>query len=605
MASGQLSPFPSCADGLGFLHSVDCRSASSLLTPTASVGTVSSLTQGGDGDGRARTKTMQTKDIMKSPQPHRFQLIPSSKRKTPEQPSLPTRPSAQWRARTRADLSPDAFGRHDEGEGQDIFSPAASPLVPGLPDNVSLIPPTARPTHDCLKAPRSPRSPLSDGDLRHGTRLENMLSDAIHSPVFTTSRPASNASAFSTQTISASFTLVQDQASKRFSSASGTSHGDFHCQIDEASFLPDEQPISAFGNAGECTDNVGECADDDGATDEMCCFSELLAPTDEAATNCLRETTPLSVAAAEECGDDDALMSGDTSNTTSGTLDSLLSKYNDLPDLPHVPNLPWVIADADGPLTSPESLRRATDGSLPPHASPPPQKPLRDRRTFALRRQAIYAEYGFQIALPASDSDLGSGAGAGAGVGGSVKLLASPSKARAASAYVLSGSTSRSALSLSASSSGRSVADAAPDDGGRGRAGLERLSVQDAILNASRTPLLDTFAGPPTSTPRLAGPRALLAPAGDPPFLAADPTASVPAVAGRAEEKAWAPLRITKRNPVQREAVRISVSVSERRARLSAWEVDAGHHPVLQELIDEVDRALEQWRWILQLRTYL
>ena len=61
---------------------------------------------------------------------------------------------------------------------------------------------------------------------------------------------------------------------------------------------------------------------------------------------------------------------------------------------------------------------------------------------------------------------------------------------------------------------------------------------------------------------------------------------------GRAgEEKAWAPLRISKRNPVQREAVRISVSVSERRARLSAWEVDPGHHPVLQELIDELSPA--------------
>ncbi|KAH9887604.1 hypothetical protein C8Q73DRAFT_712544 [Cubamyces lactineus] len=80
----------------------------------------------------------------------------------------------------------------------------------------------------------------------------------------------------------------------------------------------------------------------------------------------------------------------------------------------------------------------------------------------------------------------------------------------------------------------------------------------------------------------------------------------------RAPNTGWAPLRITKRNPApiqsrelsRREKARLSVSRSERSARLSAWEIDPGHHPILRELIDEVDRAIEQWRRVGQTRTY-
>lgn len=137
MAPGQLSPFPSCASGLGFMTTPDCLNASSLLTPTASICTISSLTPGADAEAalsRARAKTMQTKEILKSPQPHRFHLVLSGRRRTPEIPSLPSRPSAQWRDGLGVPVSP---GYSDGGGSMelrrtrpDLFSPAASPLMP-------------------------------------------------------------------------------------------------------------------------------------------------------------------------------------------------------------------------------------------------------------------------------------------------------------------------------------------------------------------------------------------------------------------------------------------------------------------------------------------
>ncbi|KAI0352792.1 hypothetical protein OH77DRAFT_1408393 [Trametes cingulata] len=562
MASGQLSPFASCTDGLGFPNSVDCRSTTSLLTPTASVCTVSSLAQSGDGDGgagRVRTKTMQTKDILKSPQPHRFHLVPSGRRRTPELPSLSSKPSTQWRFRQEGHMHHESTNGAEEAAIQDLFSPAESPLMPPL-EIVS----QCRTAHD-----ERPLSRVQDHALGESGSIP------VSCRVLTDDRPTSTGSALSVQTASVSYTLVQDQTNKRLSSASASL-----CKED----LLCKDPIGAC----PFKDRTHHISSDEAAHDEP------LSKTQVSAITC--ETTAKEICAAiTSCGrrnresDYSVADEANAIHTTSGTLDSLVSKYRSRSSSTYEdPCAPSNVT----PSTSSNPERASESCSPSPSALPP----ARDRRKFALRRQAIYAEYGFQIALPDSDSES------------SVKVLASPSKrsaqGRAASAYVLSGSNSRSALSVSTTGSVASeTVSSGYEDARFGYANdrLERLSVQDDILAATRNPLLEEFAQLTTSTPPAKSRSDSRHPLGT---VSAVPCSRVAQSSTSRSQQSWAPLRLRKKHN-RHDVVPICVSTSERSARLSAWDVDPGHHPLIQDLIDEVDRAIEQWRWIMQLRTYL
>ncbi|KAI0676657.1 hypothetical protein C8Q78DRAFT_37202 [Trametes maxima] len=607
MASGHLSPFPSYASGLGFLpttcpshptppgseHSPNTLSSPhpsyhSLLTPTASVCTISSLSQCGDtgtAEARARTKTMQTKDILKSPQPHRFQLVLSStKRLAPEPPALggTRRPSTQWRYKEKG--PPDSprsvesklgDSAEDGGDGYDLFSPDASPLIPE--------------TALC-----SPQSPYAQSNMNYNEHTPEIsygdLSPHIaHGVAFSDTRPTSVGSTLSAQVTSVSFTLVQDQSSKRFSSASGTMSKDY-----DAEQVYVNEPVLSVETVM--------------SADEVYPYYE---PTNSALTQVRDPDAVMPQPTAEH--------QRDKSNTV--VMVSHSDPSSELPNEDHPPH--------SSPTPSPKSARHTTAGSLnSPSQSPSKQPPTRDRRKFALRRQAIYAEYGFQIALPDSDSET------------SVKLLASPSRramqGRTAFAYVLSGSNSRSALSVSCSgsmTSSTSLADLpaatctllGDTDSALFAVGtphcaqatdrLERYSVQDDILGATRNPLLDTLADLTTSTPPKSRSTNRRSPASTQAPCAPVPDVPCPALPCNfkltAPGNVWQPLRIQKRNPVvclqpkEREQTRIPLSKSERRARLSAYEVDHGHHPIMQALVDDVERAIEQWRWTAQLRVYL
>ena len=104
MASGGHSPLVSATSSLSRSRSsVDPQlpqgSSASSLALTGSSGTVSSLaTHNGDyrsGRTPTRTKTMRTKDIEKSPEPHRFHLVPHGQFSSPSVVSKARPPSPQ------------------------------------------------------------------------------------------------------------------------------------------------------------------------------------------------------------------------------------------------------------------------------------------------------------------------------------------------------------------------------------------------------------------------------------------------------------------------------------------------------------------------------
>ncbi|EIW62315.1 uncharacterized protein TRAVEDRAFT_45143 [Trametes versicolor FP-101664 SS1] len=623
MAPGQLSPFPSCASGLGFMTTPDCLNASSLLTPTASICTISSLTPGGDTEAalsRARAKTMQTKEILKSPQPHRFHLVLSSgRRRTPEIPSLPSRPSAQWRDGLGVPVSPvysDGGGSTELRRSRpDLFSPAVSPLMP--PADIY----------------------TEDARFTHSPGTEDYLDDAMPTRSQEERReeaceveyPASTYSARSASTASASFTLVQDRTSKRLSSASGTVYKDMFTHDYQKTSLLDER----LSDTPLCDGNISTChvdaesAELDTSPPTPMILSEQ--PLDDIVEIPESETHPSVYSGGDA-------SQANISHTTSGSLYSNSSAYTgyDRDDVSWPGRISVELARSDEALSE-----AAAPTPAPIPSSPPKPTSARDRRKFALRRQAIYAEYGFQIALPDSGSDS------------SVKMLAnSPQKSRtgrpqmrAASAYMSNSGSARSGLSSSTSSESRrrTAAGADGDEDEMQLFGsandvdrLGRFSVQEDIMAATRNPLLEDRAELRTSTPQRSakggstGQRTVLGygslgPAslsglgfdsGSPGSYLAAPRdlvwhsgSSTSFGSGDARQddsdSPWAPLRIRKRMvPAHSELSCISVSASERNARWSAWEFDRGHHPILQDLLDEVDRALEQWTWLAQLRAY-
>ncbi|KAI9069559.1 hypothetical protein FKP32DRAFT_1671284 [Trametes sanguinea] len=638
MASGQLSPFASCADGLGFLNytTADHRSTTSLLTPTASICTVSSLGQD-DAAGRERKKTMQTKDILKSPLPHRFHLVPSGQRgRGPrmEDEGRGGKGKAQRRVRLGSPgLSGDSDvgGMGEEREEGDIFSPEASPLAP---------------TQETA-SPYSPQSPFINVDpVRHHDVLipaDHFLTDDALSPVLIQSRPASICSARSAQTV-ASITLVQDQGSKRFSSASGSSYKEAG---EKALLLSESSPIL-------------EQRDIEPPPVEVLVEADVILPEPAAG--------PVPQATKHDSDQESGSEIGPTiAQTNSTSLESLRSEYHAVPNKLESPHRTHRKASASTsviPSPSPKANRRATDGNLPSPTKPSGTGSALGgkRRKFALRRQAIYAEYGFQIALPPDpDSDSaavkvvraspgpspnkrsgGGRGGAGRAASAYNTLLSSGSVARlggsSLSASVSASSSLGSGLgplpihsdSLASSGSGGTYRDALFASLGSSATlhgvlahvndRLERLSVQDDILGARRNPFPeedDLEEGVCTSTPsaRTRGlTTARLRSTGQLPgsgsgvlgahldenFWAGVAGSSVSSLSD------WTPLRISPQKVISPVHLSLSLSVSrsERSARLSAWDVDPGHHPIVQELIDEVDRAIEQWRWILQMHVY-
>lgn len=128
-----LSPLPSRTDGLGIFPSGDSISRNSIYSyghTRSSTCAVLSYAQQFDQEKTpspsrlARTTTIRAnlKEIQKSPLPHRFNLVPSSRKRVPEHTSkIPRSAAAQW---------PRKSGQRDVESGYATRSPSLYAISP-------------------------------------------------------------------------------------------------------------------------------------------------------------------------------------------------------------------------------------------------------------------------------------------------------------------------------------------------------------------------------------------------------------------------------------------------------------------------------------------
>ncbi|TFK88074.1 hypothetical protein K466DRAFT_662586 [Polyporus arcularius HHB13444] len=603
MTTGGLSPFTSCADGLGILpsaESLDHRSVYSLAL-TGSTCTISSIADPDGTRGRSRTKTMRTKEIEKSPIPHRFHLVPAGRRRLGAGSSLSPKPSTTWRFKECG----------DGGETESVYSMRSPSL------------------YDFDVSP----DPVQDDDELKPERsiIEGLISDALQSPVFESYRPSQVDIDYVSSPQASSYTLVNEQSSKskRFSSIYKSTQEFYEIDdvapteqvLEDALLLQTSQPSASLADL-----EVGE---EDTSYDDDYDHRVHASHEDRALVDSLLVDNPESASGGAD-NHHDCVPSPEKAQSSSSShilLDSSLSSYSVHSDRSNNS------APRPAPSDSMRSMlsRRATEMSFGSAYNLPSPS---DRR-FALRRQAIYADYGFQIAFPESDSDSSLPQGPhhhsptkphkkGHAVGG---------RAASASAYVFSASDTgipRSAWSTSTSGASlKSVTD--PADGAspyisplpsRGALNLaqandklEGLSVQDGLLASSRLPLADADGpGLKTSTPPLSLKSRSLR------WLAQDPssrTSGISAVSAevhgssgssrcipRPLERPWAPLCVTKRDSSDPLVLCLPVSRSDRAERFAIWQNEPGHHPIVEALLGEVRRAIEEWKGIGAVMVY-
>ncbi|KAM5540602.1 hypothetical protein V8D89_005633 [Ganoderma adspersum] len=606
-----LSPLPSRTDGLGIFPSGDSFSRNSAYScghTRSSTCTVLSYAQQFDQEktppraGMTRTTTIRTnlKEIQKSPLPHRFNLVPSSKKQAPEQSSQIPRSSTQW-ARRRG-----------QGEGESDHYTRSPSLYATSPD------------------PQSTQF-VEDRNDEKRTILEDLLSDAFDSPVFdciaTFSPPCTPSP--QPQTVSPpSFTLVQDQPNNKSRQYSTTPDSirelrasvdprqpsiDRDCKLSSAFPSPLRTPPVASPRGG--TQFYEDFAQTSPATpqDVFDAYpedgSQSASVHQQSSKHPKSWQTTLSASSSSKdffiCGD------LDTSNSTYSQA-SLQNSFE------------AAIGHGSG-NSFPASSRRATEGSFASLTSSDSR-----RRKFAVRRQAIYAEYGFKLAFPESDSS--SSIRHTHIPMSSSRDFAEAASSRATSAYVDSRSVwsaSTSAASIRSQLQHDVVVDPAEQDGDEPRdpdqlirpypsarslanlSNVERFAVQDAFFSSSRNPLLDDHADIMTSTPP-AKPRSQtqhptslkritrLTPLPEVetslPVSGKRPTTNGHVYACGLEWQPWPPLRLP--GIVSEDGaciIRRSSSALERAQMFAKWQDDPGHHPIIQELLNAVDLAIREW----------
>ncbi|KAI0706915.1 hypothetical protein C8T65DRAFT_220938 [Cerioporus squamosus] len=453
--------------------------------------------------------------------------------------------------------------------------------------------------------------------------IEGLVSDALRSPVFDSSfRPSRVDFDCVPSPQASSFTLVNEQSSKskRFSSMY-KSMQDF-CEIDNVA--PAEQVLEDMPllQAPESSASAADLSEDEEVRDYVDYDDDYDGRVGASNEDCaLVDSPPLDASFLADGGEElhhDCVPSAETAqpSSSSHTLqDSSLSSYSMQSDRSDIS------APRPPPSDSMRSMksRRATEMSFgSAHNLPSP----RDRR-FALRRQAIYADYGFQIAFPESDSDSSLRQGPHSPTKAYKKGHAVGGRAASASAYVFSASASgipRSAWSTSTSGASlKSVADLAdaastpysgplPSSGALNLAQandkLERLSVQDDLLASSRIPFANTDdpGSLRTSTPPLSLKSRSLR------LLAQDHSSKTSGVSSahtarvhgssRTHTMPWAPLHVVKRDSTDPLVLCVSVSPSDRAERFAIWLDEPGHHPIVEALLGEVRRAMEEWKGI-------
>ena len=452
--------------------------------------------------------------------------------------------------------------------------------------------------------------------------IENLVSDALESPVFESFRPAHADLDCVPSPQASSFTLVNEQSSKshRFSSMYKPTQDTFEpmtgemCeQILEAPLLQVLEPSLEATGVGEdesmCEYARQETEDNNSEEEDE----------DEDSTG-IHKTSPedRSVDRYNNPSPEKAQPS-----SSSHTLpDSSLSSYSVHSDR----------SDTSAPRPAPSSdsmrsmmSRRATEMSFGSATNLPSP---RDRR-FALRRQAIYAEYGFHIAFPESESGSSSRQAPPSPSRSHKKGHAMGGRAASASAYVFSASTSGVAHSAwSTSTSGASIKSVAeladltspypsplPSSSGLNLAQatdkLERLSVQEDLLASSRIPFVNNLGSTRTCTlPSLksqplrsnaSGKTERIPPSSEAPRSI---IRSAFVFGSRPQTEPWAPLRVVKRDSTDPLVLCVPVSASDRSERFAIWQEDPGHHPIVEALLGEVRKAIEEWKGIGAVSAY-
>lgn len=620
-----LSPLPSRTEGLGIFPSGDSFSRNSGYScghTRSSTCTVLSYAQQFDQEntppraGITRTTTVRTnlKEIQKSPLPHRFNLVPSSRKQALEQPSQIPRSSTQ------------CVRRRGQGGGESDRH-TASPSLYAL----SSVRATAIWYIEYflifLKDTQSAQF-AEDRNEDKRTILEDLLSDALDSPVFdciSTFSPPCSPSPQPQMVSPPSFTLVQDQPNNK-SQQYSTKLDSIHELRTSAN--PPQSPIdrdrtlsSAFPSPrtpSVASHRGGTQFYEDFAQESPAIPQDVFSssPEDEPQSAAIHHQssehpkswqTILSASSSSKdffiCGDPD------TSNSTYSQA-SLQNSF-----------------EAAIGRGFPASSRRATQGSFGSLTSSDSR-----RRKFAMRRQAIYAEYGFKLAFPESESS--SSIRHTHIPMSSSRDFAEAASSRAASAYVDSRSVwsaSTSAASIRSQLQHDVVPDPTADEvddeprdldqlilpypSARSLANLsnvERFSVQDAFFSPSRNPLLDDdHADIMTSTPP-AKPRSQTqhpASLNRITRLASLPEVEAPlpipgehlaknghVYACGLEWRPWSPLRLP--GIVSEDGgciIRRSSSALERAQMFAKWQDDPGHHAIIQQLLDVVDLAIREW----------
>ncbi len=458
------------------------------------------------------------------------------------------------------------------------------------------------------------------------TILEDLLSDALDSPVFdciaTFSPPCTPSP--QTETVSPpSFTLVQDQPSHKSRQYSTTPDSIRGSQVSvdstrQPSMDRDRKLLPAFPSPLRTA--PGASPRDNAQFYED--FVQASPSTPQDVFDTYPEDTPQSTSVHQRSSKYSKSWRATSSASSSSSKDFFISSGLETSGSTYsqtsLHNSFDTAIDHEHPLQS--TSRRATGGSFASLGSSDSR-----RRKFAVRRQAIYAEYGFKLAFPESDSS--SSIRHTHIPTSSSRDFAEAGSSRAASAYVGSRSVwsaSTSAASIRSQlqhdvSASPTDEDDTPDGpilpypSTRSLASLsnvERFSVQDSFLSSSRNPLLDDHANLMTSTPPaktrsqvhhsqyLKRITRLTALSEEAPLTN---TAGRPAKDGHVyacglEWQPWPPLRLLGIDPENGRAImRRSSSTLERAQMFAKWQDDPGHHPIVQELLNAVDLAIREW----------
>ncbi|TBU27740.1 hypothetical protein BD311DRAFT_370941 [Dichomitus squalens] len=586
-----LSPLPSRGDGLGIFPSGESLNRSSTYSQghtRSSTCTVLSYTQHFEQDTNrstaALTRTTATrtnlKEIQKSPLPHRFHLVPSSKKRPQDRPTLIPRSMTQWNWKTR---------RQDGEDGH----PPSSPRL-----------------YEEDTGTQAPDSVITGEEEKHSI-LEDLISDAFDSPVFDClSTPNPNAACTHSPQSRASFTptsftLVQDQPSHKARRLSAA--------------LDSIQKLSTLSSSQDSQSSVGRQLQRDFPPSASWSTAQFDVDThshrDSASGRLafphisddnIQEIASLSATAHRESSERSrgrrSSSSSSINSLIGGRPDSSGSVYSQPSISPH--------DSLAGLVTS----RPATQSSFASTASSDDSR----RRKFAARRQAIYAEFGFKLPIP--DSESSSSLRHTHIPTGSSKPFNGAGSSRTTSAYVpLRSAWSTSTSAASVRSQLLDQADASPNDdpdpasqilpysssinlANLANDKLERFSVQDSFLSSSRNPLLQDRANFTTSTPpaKRRSHRSLAKLGFDslPDVPALPDFIKRPTMSRHASGFGWqpcAPLRLAKLDIDGGSTIRQSLSTSERVQMFAKWRDHPEYHPIVKELMDDVDKAISEW----------